>query len=92
MNKIPQPQPAPSSGGNSFFSIFGRYPAVTAAVVMTLYFAAFAWPHRDKPDDFAFRKFGRWPVIDQGRVKPMDTSARISLDAGHASAELHEPG
>ncbi|HZZ81987.1 MAG TPA: hypothetical protein VFE62_26040, partial [Gemmataceae bacterium] len=78
MNQIPRPQPA-SSGANSPFSIFGRHPAITAVAVMTVYFVVLAWPHRDKADDFHYRRFGRLPVIDQGRFKPMDTSARIGL-------------
>jgi ABC-type transport system involved in cytochrome c biogenesis permease subunit len=50
------------------------------AVVLTIaYFVSAMRPQTSAAADFNYRDFGRIPVIDQGRYKPMDTVARSYL-------------
>jgi ABC-type transport system involved in cytochrome c biogenesis permease subunit len=44
-----------------------------------VYFGYQAYPQRDRADDFHYRDYGRLPVYDGGRYKPMDTVARSTL-------------
>jgi ABC-type transport system involved in cytochrome c biogenesis permease subunit len=44
-----------------------------------LYFAMAALPRRDAADGPHLHEFSRLPVVDRGRVKPLDTMARITL-------------
>lgn len=50
-----------------------------AVFVTALYLAWTMTPRADTPGDFNFEKFGRIPVVDRGRVKPIDTLARTNL-------------
>jgi ABC-type transport system involved in cytochrome c biogenesis permease subunit len=52
------------------------YLAVAATV---LYFGYFMVPRADRAGEFKFRDFGLLPSIDQGRLKPLDTVARMNL-------------
>ena len=58
---------------------FVQHPLAIGAALAILWFGIFMLPQRDDPNDWHYRAFGRLPVIDQGRYKPMDTSARMSL-------------
>lgn len=53
-------------------------PAV-AAVVVAGYLAGKARTPRDTPGEFAVQRFGRVAIADDGRVKPIDTLARTTL-------------
>src|SRR4029079_2387392 len=44
-----------------------------------LYFVAAMVPAHDAPEAFQFEKFGRLPVVDGGRVKPIAPFARTNL-------------
>jgi ABC-type transport system involved in cytochrome c biogenesis permease subunit len=44
-----------------------------------LYFAAAMTPPADRDKDFQYQEFASLPVVDHGRVKPLDTFARTSL-------------
>jgi ABC-type transport system involved in cytochrome c biogenesis permease subunit len=83
MNQKPQASSPPPSGAGLFASLgafCARYPRGVGAAVAILYFAAFMfWPHGDDPNDWHYRDFGRLPVIDGGRCKPLDTAARMNL-------------
>ncbi|TWT42932.1 cytochrome c biogenesis protein [Botrimarina hoheduenensis] len=60
-----------------------RSPLVWAPALVALviggYLASKARPARDVPGQFAVQRFGRTPLADDGRVKPLDTLARITL-------------
>jgi ABC-type transport system involved in cytochrome c biogenesis permease subunit len=43
------------------------------------YLIFFFVPRDDDPKDFAYERFARLPVMDNGRIKPMDTVARVNL-------------
>lgn len=52
------------------------------AIVLVIGFVYFYWQAAlpaDPVDGFHFQEFSRLPIIDRGRIKPMDTFARISL-------------
>jgi ABC-type transport system involved in cytochrome c biogenesis permease subunit len=50
------------------------------AVAFTgLWLAAFAWPRSDPRDGLHLREFGCLPVVQGGRVMPLDTVARLNL-------------
>jgi len=44
-----------------------------------LYIVGAAYPRKSKADDFDLIGFGQLPVLDHGRIKPIDTYARIEL-------------
>ncbi|HTV63119.1 MAG TPA: cytochrome c biogenesis protein CcsA [Verrucomicrobiae bacterium] len=52
-------------------------PLLTA--VMAVWFFLQLQPPKENDNDFAFSKFGRLPVVADGRLKPMDSLARDSL-------------
>lgn len=53
-------------------------PWIGAGLVL-VYFGLFALPGRASKSDIDYAAFGRLPVIDGGRLKPMDTVARTNL-------------
>jgi ABC-type transport system involved in cytochrome c biogenesis permease subunit len=56
-----------------------RYAPWYGVAVTLLYFGYFLLPVRSPADDFNYHAFGRLPVYDGGRYKPMDTFARTKL-------------
>jgi hypothetical protein len=55
---------------------------IVPAIVVILGFAYFyfqAAQPSDPVDGFHIQEFARLPIVDRGRVKPMDTFARVSL-------------
>ena len=58
---------------------FQKYLPHMAVAAIVLYLGAMAAPRRDAADDWHYHDFGRLPVLDGGRYKPMDTVTRISL-------------
>ena len=53
-------------------------PHIAVGVTMA-YFAFFMLPSPSRSGDFNFADFGRLPVIDGGRYKPIGTVARVNL-------------
>ncbi|MSR32089.1 MAG: hypothetical protein EXR99_11335 [Gemmataceae bacterium] len=53
-------------------------PLITVAIAFA-YLGYAASPKADPADGFHFQEFASLPVVDGGRVKPMDTFARVSL-------------
>jgi ABC-type transport system involved in cytochrome c biogenesis permease subunit len=60
-------------------SFFQQYLPQVAAGVTILFFGFQMLPHGDAALDWHYRDFGRLPVLDKGRIKPMDTVARNNL-------------
>jgi ABC-type transport system involved in cytochrome c biogenesis permease subunit len=58
---------------------FRKYAPWCAAGLTLLYFAFYMLPARDRDDSFHYHAFGRLMAIDGGRLKPMDTVARMNL-------------
>ncbi|MBI1832074.1 MAG: cytochrome c biogenesis protein CcsA [Planctomycetes bacterium] len=61
---------------------FKKYLPCAAAVLAVAYFAYFAfyaYKGKSPAGDFNYRDFGRIPVIDGGRHKPLDTVARSTM-------------
>ena len=58
---------------------FQQYLPQIAIGLTILFFGFRMLPHSDAETDFHFRDFGRLPVLDKGRYKPMDTVARNNL-------------
>jgi ABC-type transport system involved in cytochrome c biogenesis permease subunit len=56
-----------------------RYAPWAIVGLGVVYLAMAMTPPSDPPGQMAFTQFGALPVIDGGRVKPMDTYARIQL-------------
>jgi ABC-type transport system involved in cytochrome c biogenesis permease subunit len=56
-----------------------RYLPWLSAALGALYFAAAAVPHGAKPGGMDLDAFAKLPVVDGGRVKPLDTVARTTL-------------
>ncbi len=56
-----------------------RYVPWFVAGFGVLYFTIAALPKRDSADALHLHEFGRLPVVDRGRVKPLDTMARVTL-------------
>ncbi len=56
-----------------------RYLPWLSAALGALYFAAAAVPHSTKYGGMDLDAFAKLPVVDGGRVKPIDTVARTSL-------------
>ncbi len=51
-----------------------------AVVFLTaIYFVIAMMAPADAEDDFHYQEFGRLPVVDRGRIKPVDTFARTNL-------------
>jgi ABC-type transport system involved in cytochrome c biogenesis permease subunit len=59
--------------GVSWWVTLATLGAVASYLVLAM------WPPSDPPNQFALSEFGKIPVVDRGRVKPMDTFARTSL-------------
>lgn len=59
-----------------------------AALVTALYFGGKARPAADTPAARAVARFGALPVAERGRVKPLDTLARTTLQAMSARQEV----
>jgi ABC-type transport system involved in cytochrome c biogenesis permease subunit len=57
--------------------IFQKWFPLILTLVMALWFFGQLQPPGDK--DFQFTEFGKLPVVFNGRLKPMDSLARISL-------------
>ena len=60
-------------------TVIKKYLPIAAAVAACLYFGYHMRPRADASADFHYREFGRLPVIDGGRFKPLDTVARTNL-------------
>lgn len=56
-----------------------RYAPWFVAGFGVLYFTVAALPKRDPADAMHLHEFSRLPVVDRGRVKPLDTMARVTL-------------
>ena len=56
-----------------------RYAPWFVAGFGVLYFTVAALPKSDPPNEMHLHEFGRLPVVDRGRVKPLDTMARVTL-------------
>jgi ABC-type transport system involved in cytochrome c biogenesis permease subunit len=56
-----------------------RYAPWAVAGFGVLYFTLAAVPKGDPADAMHLHEFGRLPVVDRGRVKPLDTMARVNL-------------
>jgi ABC-type transport system involved in cytochrome c biogenesis permease subunit len=64
-----------------------------AVVFLTsLYFVRAMIPASEAPDGFHFQRFGRLPVVADGRVKPIDSFARSNLLAVSAAQDYREFG
>nr|MCU0706650.1 cytochrome c biogenesis protein ResB [Fimbriiglobus sp.] len=61
-------------------SPFARYgvPAVGAVLALVVLVGA-AWPRKPAKDRLDLQKIATLPVVDGGRVKPLDTVARVDL-------------
>ncbi len=93
MNQNPQAS-AGSAGGifAALGGLFCHYPAWIGAGTALLYFGVFlVMPHGDNPNDFHYRDFGRLPVMDQGRCKPLDTAARMDLMVITSRQQFYDP-
>lgn len=72
--------------------LFLSYPAWVGAGLAIVYFALFAfWPRGDAADDWHYRDFGRLPVIENGRCKPLDTVARVDLMIITSRQQYYDP-
>ena len=93
MNQNPQASAANTGGVfTALGRFFCRYPVWLGAGTALLYFAVFlAMPHGDNPNDFHYRDFGRLPVMDQGRCKPLDTAARMDLMIITSRQQFYDP-
>jgi len=69
---------------------WARHLAWPAALLGLVYFAAKGYVPADKPDQFHWNEFARLPVVDGGRVKPLDTFARVSLQILSARQEIKD--
>jgi ABC-type transport system involved in cytochrome c biogenesis permease subunit len=58
---------------------FSRYLPWLVIAGGTVYFILAATPPRDPAGQFQYQEFAALPVVDRGRVKPIDTLARNSL-------------
>ena len=58
---------------------FGRVFPFAIAALALCYLATAMTPPKDAPAQMQLREFARLPVVDRGRVKPIDTFARTSL-------------
>jgi ABC-type transport system involved in cytochrome c biogenesis permease subunit len=56
-----------------------RFIPWIAAGLALLYFLAVMLPPADAVGKFQLQEFGSLPIVDRGRVKPLDTFARVSL-------------
>src|SRR5262249_33650314 len=56
-----------------------RYVPWAAAGLGVLYLIVMMAPPVDAPKDFHLQDFASLPIIDRGRVKPLDTFARMNL-------------
>ncbi|NCC21886.1 MAG: hypothetical protein EOM26_05410 [Alphaproteobacteria bacterium] len=71
---------------SSAFIVFGlllhmalRLPPLLTATLVLVLSLSVPGPAHASPPEFDFDAFGRIPVLDQGRVKPVDTLARAYL-------------
>jgi ABC-type transport system involved in cytochrome c biogenesis permease subunit len=55
-----------------------------------LYIAGAAYPRKSKAEDFNLVGFGQLPVLDHGRIKPLDTYARIELMMMNRRQEFYD--
>jgi ABC-type transport system involved in cytochrome c biogenesis permease subunit len=60
-------------------SFFERLFPFGVAGLALCYLASTMVPAKDAPGQMQVREFGRVPVVDRGRIKPIDTLARTSL-------------
>lgn len=60
-------------------NLYSRYLPWLVAVLGAMYFIMTMVPPVDPQDGFHVQEFGKVPVVDHGRVKPIDTLARTSL-------------
>lgn len=59
--------------------IWARWMPLVAVLTASLHLSWLAKPPSAKPDVMNFEAFARLPVQDGGRVKPLDTVARVAL-------------
>jgi ABC-type transport system involved in cytochrome c biogenesis permease subunit len=68
-----QPVPPRASSWGSYL-----IPGVIIGLVV-LFLVGVAYPRQDADKQMHLQEFGTLPVVDRGRIKPIDTFARISL-------------
>ncbi|MDX2109025.1 MAG: cytochrome c biogenesis protein CcsA [Verrucomicrobiota bacterium] len=56
-----------------------KYSGILLMVLALLVVASALRPAKDKPDSFALQRFGKLPVLEGGRIKPLDTVARNTV-------------
>ncbi len=56
-----------------------RYLPGVVVGIAGLYLASTAWPPRDAPNAMQLSEFSKLPIVERGRIKPIDTLARTSL-------------
>lgn len=56
-----------------------RFLPVLVVGLVSFYLIAAAWPPSDPPGKFHIYEFSKLPVMEDGRVKPLDTVARLAL-------------
>ncbi|MEO0529556.1 MAG: cytochrome c biogenesis protein CcsA [Planctomycetota bacterium] len=91
--RLAKKEPAPvTDKANAAPGIAWRKPTLWVPTVVALlvagYFAGKARPATDEPGDMAIQRFGALPVAEGGRIKPIDTLARTTLQALSARQEV----
>jgi ABC-type transport system involved in cytochrome c biogenesis permease subunit len=56
-----------------------KYIPGVATALTAMFFVAMMIPRSSPPGEFDFDTVGRLPIVERGRVKPLDTLARIDL-------------
>ncbi|QDV75349.1 cytochrome c biogenesis protein [Botrimarina mediterranea] len=93
-NRLAKANAADEAGPSLLSAAAWKQPIVwapaLAAVVAVAYFGSKASPPSDAAGAMAIQRFGALPVAEGGRIKPIDTLARTTLQAISARQEVFE--